>query len=479
MGKRRVLLDTRPLIAMDGNVSHRFWAAEKLGQPVLEGDRPWERYGVQVYGSVFLDGGRYRMWYNCAPEVPTRANFCHVGYAESSDGVRWEKPVLGIDPFADTKETNLLNLYRHFPSVMIDSSEPDPAHRYKATGFVARGWTQERGGKYSKTGFYTAYSADGLRWTDYEHEPLQVDDTGGFIKDEHRQRFTGFVRPQPRYDLIDRRSLGIVTSQDLTHWSRPWTILVPDGEDDRMARDRGFHHAEFYGMAIHPFEDFLVGIMWVFWVYLPLRAKDRMGMWGIIDCQLVYSYDGSYWHRTPDRQPFIPLGTRGDFDAAMIQTAVRPVEVGDEVWIYYTGSPHQHHYYTTKDWQTRDDIDYKAKMYWNEDVISIAKIKRDRYASFSTWDQGSLTVRHGRPDGRRLLINARSPRGWVKAQVLDVGGSPLEGLGLQECRPFTGDSVRGEITWAGRSLTDLSPDQEIQLRFVLDDADLYAYELVD
>ena len=126
MGKRRVLLDTRPLIAMDGNVSHRFWAAEKLGQPVLEGDRPWERYGVQVYGSVFLDGGRYRMWYNCAPEVPTRANFCHVGYAESSDGVRWEKLVLGIDPFADTKETNLLNLYRHFPSVMIDSSEPDP-----------------------------------------------------------------------------------------------------------------------------------------------------------------------------------------------------------------------------------------------------------------------------------------------------------------------------------------------------------------
>ena len=232
-------------------------------------------------------------------------------------------------------------------------------------------------------------------------------------------------------------------------------------------------------MAIHPYDDFFVGIVWVFWVYLPLRNRDRLGMWGIIDCQLVYSYDGYYWHRTPDRQPFIALGQKGDFDSAMIQTAIRPVEVGDEVWIYYTGSPHQHHYFTTKDWRTRDDIDYNAKTYWNEDVISIAKIKRDRYASFSTWDQGSLTVKHGPPDGGRLLVNARAPRGWVKAQVLDAGGSPIDGFGLPECRPFSGDSVRGEITWGGRSLKELPLDREIQIQFVLDDADLFAYELED
>ena len=118
-------------------------------------------------------------------------------------------------------------------------------------------------------------------------------------------------------------------------------------------------------------------------------------------------------------------------------------------------------------------------MYWNEDVISIARIKRDRYAGFSTWDQGSLTVKHGRPDGRRLLVNARAPRGWVKAQVLNAGGSPIAGFEVPQCRPFTGDSVRGEITWAGHSLTDLPPDQEIQIRFVLDDTDLFAYELAD
>ncbi len=479
MGKRHILLDTRQLVDIDGNLNHRFWPAQKLDRPILEGDRPWERYGVQLYGTVLVDSERYRMWYNCARDVPARANYCYVGYAESNDGIRWEKPDLGIESFGETRATNLLDLYRLFPSVMIDPCEADPGRRYKATGFVSHAWTRAEGGRYATTGFYTGYSPDGLHWTDATKDPLVVDDTGGFVRDEFRQRYVGFVRPLPRYDLVDRRSLGLVTSQDLLNWSVPWTILVPDGEDDRMAQERGFHHAEFYGMAIHPYEDFLVGIVWVFWVYLPLRSSDRLGMWGIIDCQLVYSYDGHYWHRTPDRQPFISLGQRGDFDAGMIATAVRPVDVGDEVWIYYIGSPHQHHYYTTKDWRTRDDIDYDSKMYWHEDVISTAKIKRDRYASFSTWDQGSLTLRHGTLDGRRLLVNARAPRGWVKAQVLDTDGAPIEGFGLQECRAFTGDSVRGEITWSGTSLADLPADRDICLRFVLDDADLYAYQLAD
>jgi hypothetical protein len=271
-----------------------------------------------------------------------------------------------------------------------------------------------------------------------------------------------------------RRSIGMVSSDDFRNWTSPKTILVADALDDRIARERGFHHAEFYGMGLHPHDDVLVGFVWIFWVdpllYPVPRYGTGLGMWGHMDCHLVYSYDGDYWFRTPDRQPFISLGQRGAFDGSQILTATSPVQVGDELWLYYTGYAHQHGFYLHDEWRNRSDLG-------PESAISIAKIKRDRYASLSATGRASVTIRHGKPDGSRLVVNARAPFGMVKAQVLDAGGSPIDGFGVDNCAGFSGDSVRGEITWHGHSLANLPPDRDISLRFVLEEADLFAYEL--
>ena len=46
-----------------------------------------------------------------------------------------------------------------------------------------------------------------------------------------------------------------------------------------------------------------------------------------------------------------------------------------------------------------------------------------------------------------------------------------------DCLGFSGDAVSGEIKWRHKSLAELPPDCEINFRFVLDDADFFAYEL--
>lgn len=486
MGKRHILIDTRNVISADPTIAQRWWPAVKHGEPVVCGDKPWERH-VLRHGSVHFDQGRFKIWYNCEAACPPPGNTFWVGYAESNDGIHWEKPELDVQPWGEHRHTNLVNLVRGSPSIIADQSDPDPAQRFKACGFIDVEQVEpERGRSYPGNGFYLAHSADGIDWTEYPTEqPVgTTHDVGTFVPDRSRGRYLGTAKQMVRYNLVDRRSIAITESQDFRIWSSPITVLVTDSLDDRLALERGAHHAEFYGMSLMPYEDLYVGFPWVFYGSWPLMPdpRRRTGWWGEIEPQLAFSYDGYYWSRTPNRQPFIPLGLPGEFDSGLIQLIGRPVEVGDEVWIYYSGASRDHAYFVSP-LIAHTAFEYRTDMEWekvgNVSVISLAKIKQDRYASLSTGTQGSFTVAHGRLDGRRLLVNARARLGSVKVQILDADGSPISGFTVEDCKPFTGDSVRGEVEWQAKSLADLPPDCEVQFRFVLDYADVFAYQMAD
>jgi hypothetical protein len=66
------------LIASQDNLTRWLHPAEKYpGNPVLWPSESWEPAYAATWGSVFLDEGKYRMWYR------TPAG---VSYAESDDG---------------------------------------------------------------------------------------------------------------------------------------------------------------------------------------------------------------------------------------------------------------------------------------------------------------------------------------------------------------------------------------------------------
>lgn len=102
--------------------------------------------GALLYGTVFQDGGKYRMWYigqpQPDPKFPEDTNPPHrpVCYAESTDGIHWDKPNLGLVSFCGSKDNNIVSIepadhpfarMDDFVSVLRDETDPDPARRYK------------------------------------------------------------------------------------------------------------------------------------------------------------------------------------------------------------------------------------------------------------------------------------------------------------------------------------------------------------
>ena len=109
---------------------------------VLETNEGWEGNGTN-YITVFRDGDRYRMYYRAGhysyiggKDRPNRKDiYC---YAESTDGIHWKKPVLGIINWAGSFKNNIIldSIGSHAFSPFLDRN-PDcaPDAKYKALGW--------------------------------------------------------------------------------------------------------------------------------------------------------------------------------------------------------------------------------------------------------------------------------------------------------------------------------------------------------
>jgi hypothetical protein len=78
--------------------------------------------------------------------------------------------------------------------------------------------------------------------------------------------------------------------------------------------------------------------------------------------------------------------------------------------------------------------------------------------------------------GSKLLLNfSTSAAGSVRVEIRDAGGNPISGYALSECSEVYGDEIAHVVTWNGRSDLSKLAAKAIRLRFVLRDADLFAF----
>ena len=61
-----------------------------------------------------------------------------------------------------------------------------------------------------------------------------------------------------------------------------------------------------------------------------------------LDIRLAVSRDGPHWTWPEQNGAFIPLGESGDFDSKALYMGQGLIEAGDEMWLYYSGSPLRH-----------------------------------------------------------------------------------------------------------------------------------------
>ena len=140
---RQLFLDDHLIDSMSG--ARRTMHSPTRRETVLVGDKPWDKSSV-AYMSVIRDGDLYRGYYRCDHEGSDARTGSprHTAYAESEDGIHWEKPSLGLIEFNGSKDNNLIwmkpgaNL-----CVFIDTNPAEPPERrYK--GVVRTGRVEGR-----------------------------------------------------------------------------------------------------------------------------------------------------------------------------------------------------------------------------------------------------------------------------------------------------------------------------------------------
>lgn len=394
------------------------------------------------------------MWY----QILNQGN--HVGYAESTDGIHWTKPELGIVQFEGARANNLVvsafdpNATNggqcHNPSVVRAPAGSPADARYALFGFDSR-----RGHARA------AWSADGLHWrytADDETKPLfSSSDVVNFAYDPYRTRYLATWKTRNRRG----RAVGVAWSPDGRTWTKPWDgpVFAADDLDPDTT--------QIYGMPVFPYQGLYVGLPWIY------HARYfRFGQYSVaklheaqadsprtMDVQLAWSWDLVNWTRPPDRRPFLARGNRGTWNAGMVVTARAPVVVGDRLFFYYGGTDGVH-----------DDRRVRA-------AIGLATLRLDGFCSLAAGPtEGSVITRREPLLAPRVQINARTAAdGEIRCEILDRRNRPLPGFSRADCVPFRGDAVAHSLCWQLAEIPLDQRRQDYKLRFWLRNASLFSY----
>ena len=109
IGNRRELFVDRHLVATLEGEARQILHHPIPREVVLVSDRPWEGNGLN-YVTVFQDGGLYKMYYRGGDYDRGVTSLHEQVYclATSRDGIRWNRPSLGLVEFGGSMDNNIL-----------------------------------------------------------------------------------------------------------------------------------------------------------------------------------------------------------------------------------------------------------------------------------------------------------------------------------------------------------------------------------
>jgi hypothetical protein len=432
-----------------------------------------------------LDDGRYRMWYGGIREP--RAGEAHrpwwdwiyCGYAESDDGIHWQRVPLGLAEWNGSKENNVVPLFRHAPLVIKDDADPDTSRRYKGFCFWNSGEHLEmaRSDKYGRRydprekmfHLDLFVSPDGLHFTPVPGEVR--------FSDEQRKPYSTIAQsvfrdddepdPQKRYKAygfmslnLRRRGTCYLTSPDCVHWTAHAEIPVIDPAVRGMPPAVGGPTGQVHDTVVLPYEGYYIA--------LYQDQHDPMNM----PVELAMSRDAETFRHIEVGSKVIPVGAPDQWDALTILPTI-PVMLEKEIRLYYGGG--------------REAISDDGRRRWDVRP-GLATLRRDGFTAVRLADgadSGWLeTIPFSLPEGpHELRINAACPSGTeIRVAVIDArSGDEIPGHASSECHPFVGDSLDAAIRWKNaRALPHR--ERRVRLRFELKGTDntpsLYAFRLV-
>ena len=452
-------------------------------ETVFVADKPWEA-GFNHYANVICDNGKYRMYYLTHGVNEEKQEYADnmngttivilntfVCYAESDDGIHWEKPSLGLCEYEGSKENNILLRSVDKPEaggffdnffVFIDTNPNcPPEKRYKATAYM----------HYYRIGGYS--SADGIHWTleGIWDMPGKFDTLNVCWWDEQINKYVAYIRDF--HDIPDNGDInaGIrdarrTESEDFVHWTTPELITFNETEDYPIYTNhvrRYYRNPDIYiGFPTRyeerkewsdSFEQ-LCGKQHRLHV---MKQCPRYGL-TVTDCVFMSSRDGLHFDKCDEA-----LFTPGyEFDPN---------------WIY--GNCYLAYFMLETpvgDGENKELSMFVQQLYQHGssgylDIIERWTLRIDGFACYKAkYTGGKVVTKPFVFEGNEMFINfSTSAKGHIFITMRDEDGNEAK-----TCEIF-GDRIDRKVCFENANLADFA-GKAVTLEFEMKDAKLYAFE---
>ncbi|MCC6683274.1 MAG: hypothetical protein IT445_20450 [Phycisphaeraceae bacterium] len=427
------------------------------GPAIISLEKPSESI-YMGYVTVIKDADTYRMYYRGDGSLEN-GTYC---YAESPDGIHWQKPDLGLHEYEGSTQNNIVLMGRygsHSFAPFLDAN-PDAtlAQRYKALGLLR---TED-----NKRWHLVAFaSPDGIHWQLMQEEPVMTegafDSQNVVFWSQSEKRYVCYYRTKSKGDT-GLRQISRAVSDDYLNWSDG--VLMEYVHDGELA----------------PFEQMYINQTTLYFraphIYIATAARFMQGR-RAPGAEMI-ERSGIAEGKFRDCSDPVLMTTRGDnhYARTFMDGWIRP-GIGLQNWTTRSNYPACGIVPTSENEMSI----YVVQAYGQPQVrIERFSMRLDGFISVNApYDGGEMITRTLRCPGGNLVLNySTSAAGQVQVEFLDEAGQPILGFSAGDCRPMIGNEIEGLVTW--RTANDLSTlkGRAVKLRLLLKDADVYSLQFV-
>lgn len=437
--------------------------------------------GVQFYGSVIRECGRFRMWY-VAFDDDTANKVASARWrpacAESEDGVNWVKPDLGLVEYGGNKNNNLV-LTEPGPfgivnlKVLAEPDDPDPRRRYKMSAHVYFR-------HHTRLGSLAPFaSADGLTWKlliDARPQDAELSKDDLVLPGVHFEPCGGLYQWDGMYYICGQNAMNATRryhgrvvrmyhSPDFVNWSHTSSIgFVRAPQHTLLGAGRSLEGEQNHeGISVWNRRNILLGIAgrW----HGAAEWKDVT-----IDLGFVVSNDGLIFREPAHDWTFLERGEDGAWDQGGLLQGQGFENMGDQTFIYYGA------------WDPR---------HWKEAPprggVGIATLPRDRFGDLVVEEAGkgpgnyqlpvitsefitmALPVKAGAAHRFYLNADGLGDEAALRIELLGQDERPLPGWSGADAAVVRQSGFQTPVVWKGKTEVCGLPDR-IRIRAVFEGA---------
>lgn len=417
---------------------------------VLTFDKPWEgRYSGYV--TLIRDETLFRLYYRGLPISGKDGSNSEVTcYAESTDGIRFTKPNLGIYEIMGTKDNNVILAYdppfsHNFAPFLDTKPGISASEKYKAIAGT------------SDSGLYAFVSEDGIHWEKLSNEPIltgfEFDSQNVAFWSEYENKYVLYFRtwngPGNKYRWISR-----TTSNDFINWEKPIVMDKGTAPWEHIYTNQ----TTPYFRAPH--------------IYISLCGRFVPECNALEETELLkIDIDRTYAYDCSD---VILMSSRGGnrYERTFLEAFLKP-EPGPENWVSRTNYPVRGIFQINE---------YEMAIYIQKHyALPSAHIQRytlrlDGFTALTAgFNEGYVITKPFRFLGKQISLNfATSATGYILVEIQDHENNTIPSFSYDDCVPLKGNKIDKVIKWKANQNLDCLHGRIIRLCFKMKDADIYS-----